>query len=239
MAGVPLIFPARGAVVAVSAGSLMCPPGWIGIVALGDAAISTVPTDRLQQSVRAALAALPLPAVTDPARLAAVLPVEDVLGPATLAYCDERYFPPQRPGVTEKVPGGHRELADFLASVPASDAEECGLAEITSSAFVVRAGGRVVAAAGYRHWPAQVAQVSVVTTPDRRGRGLARLAAGAAVADSLTNRLLPQWRARSEASRRVARALGFRELGTQVSVRVGTTRPSAGADIGKVGPPVD
>ncbi|NEC07096.1 GNAT family N-acetyltransferase, partial [Streptomyces sp. SID7909] len=31
---------------------------------------------------------------------------------------------------------------------------------------------------------------------------------------------LPQWRARPEASRRVARALGYRELGSQLSVRL-------------------
>jgi hypothetical protein len=31
---------------------------------------------------------------------------------------------------------------------------------------------------------------------------------------------LPQWRARPPASRRVARSLGFRELGFQVSIRL-------------------
>ncbi len=63
--------------------------------------------------------------------------------------------------------------------------------------------------------------MSVLTAADARGRGLARAVAAAAVADALGNGLLPQWRARPEASLRVARALGFRELGTQLSVRLG------------------
>ncbi|MFB9852823.1 GNAT family N-acetyltransferase [Micromonospora andamanensis] len=58
----------------------------------------------------------------------------------------------------------------------------------------------------------------MLTAPSRRGRGLARTVAAAATADSLAEGLLPQWRARPAASRRVARALGFRELGAQLSV---------------------
>ncbi|WP_341715997.1 GNAT family N-acetyltransferase [Micromonospora sp. FIMYZ51] len=222
LAGVPMIFPARGVAVAVSARSLLCPPDWVGIVALGDAAISTVPVDGFAQVVRKALDNLPVTAMTDPERLAALLPVEEVLGPATLAYCDEHGFRPYAKGMPpERLPGGHPDLADLLASVPTDEADECGLAEITSPAFVIRAGTRVVAAAGYRHWPGQVAHLSVLTAPDQRRRGLARVVASAAVAESLTNRMLPQWRARPEPSRRVARALGFRELGAQLSVRLG------------------
>ncbi|MDP9793692.1 RimJ/RimL family protein N-acetyltransferase [Catenuloplanes nepalensis] len=60
----------------------------------------------------------------------------------------------------------------------------------------------------------------MLIAPAERGRGLARAVATAAVADALRSRLLPQWRARPKASRRVARALGFRELGSQLSVRL-------------------
>jgi hypothetical protein len=37
---------------------------------------------------------------------------------------------------------------------------------------------------------------------------------------------LPQWRARPQPSRRVALALGFRELGSQVSIRLAAAVPS-------------
>lgn len=220
LAGVPMDFPGEGAAVAVSATSLLCPPGWVGIVALGSVAISTVPVDDLAGVVQEALDILPVAALNDPDRLRAVLPVVEVLGPATLAYCDERDFQPDKQGTTEEIPVDDTDLAAFLASVPIDEAEECGLAGITSPAFIVREGTRVVTAAGYRRWPGQVAHVCVLTAPRQRRRGLARLVASAAVADGLANGLLPQWRARPEPSRRLAQALGFRELGAQLSVRV-------------------
>jgi predicted GNAT family acetyltransferase len=65
-----------------------------------------------------------------------------------------------------------------------------------------------------------VAQLSVLCGDRRRGRGLAGVVAAAAVAEALGEGLLPQWRARPPASRRVARRLGFRELGTQLSLRL-------------------
>jgi RimJ/RimL family protein N-acetyltransferase len=146
--------------------------------------------------------------------------VVEVLGPATLAYLDGRdHRPAGATAAVEEIAGNHADLAAFLASVPTDEAAESGLAGISSSAFVVRSGTRVVAASGYRRWPGEVAHLGVLTAPDHRGRGFARAVASAAVADGLANRLLPQWRARIEPSRRVARALGFRQLGSQLSAR--------------------
>ncbi|MET9675820.1 GNAT family N-acetyltransferase [Streptomyces sp. NPDC006482] len=62
---------------------------------------------------------------------------------------------------------------------------------------------------------------ALVTAPAARGRGLARRVASAAVAHALADRRLPQWRARPPASRRVAAALGFEELGAQLSLDMG------------------
>jgi hypothetical protein len=220
LAGVPVTFPAQGADVVVSARSLLCPPGWIGIVALGDAAIITVPVDGIAEIVRKRLGGLPIAAMTHPDLVRRALPVAEMLGPATLAYCDRRGFQSTDPDAVEVIPAVHADLATLLASVPSDDADECGLAEITSPAFVVRRGTHVVAAAGYRRWPGQAAHIGVLTAPQLRARGLARVVAGAAVADAFANDLLPQWRARPEPSRRVARALGFHELGAQLSIRV-------------------
>lgn len=222
MASVPMAFPAGGGVeVAVSARSWLCPPGWVGIVALGDAAIVTVPAEGSAGIVRTALQRLPVEVLTDSHRLRAVLPVAEVLGPASLAYLDERDFRPAGLESVDVAPGEQADLATLLASVTTDDAHESGLAGITSQAFMVRHGNQVVAAAGYRHWPGLVAHMCVLTTPNQRGRGLARAVASASVADSLANQLLPQWRARPDSSRRVARALGFRQLGSQLSIRIG------------------
>ena len=100
------------------------------------------------------------------------------------------------------------------------EVEESGLGEITSPAFAVREHGRIAAVAGYRDWPGQVAHLSVLTAAPARGRGLARVTASAAIAHALHRGKLPQWRARPPASRHVARALGFRELGSQASIRL-------------------
>jgi hypothetical protein len=217
LAGVPVAFPSSGITAVTSARSLLCPPGWAGLVVLGDAGIATVPVD----GAGAALAELPVAAATDAGLVRARLAPVETLGPATLAYLDRPAFVPAgRPGLAERLPAGHDEVGRLVASVSAEDAGECGLEEITSPAFVVRERGVVVAAAGYRGWPASVAHLSVLTADRCRGRGLAGLVAAAAVADALDHGLLPQWRARPAASRQVARRLGFRELGAQLSLRL-------------------
>uniref|UniRef100_UPI003BAB0039 GNAT family N-acetyltransferase n=1 Tax=Streptomyces sp. NBC_01001 TaxID=2903713 RepID=UPI003BAB0039 len=100
------------------------------------------------------------------------------------------------------------------------DAGEAALDEITSPAFVVREQGQVVAAAGYRAWPSRTAHIGVLTAPAVRGQGLARVTGSATVAHALAAGLLPQWRARPPASRRVAASLGFEELGFQLSIEI-------------------
>ena len=219
VAGIPTAFRSPGVEVVTSATSSLSPPGWVGVVLLGDAALVAAPDDRLARTVREALGGLSVAAVTDPAALRARLPVRDVLGPASLAYCDATRFRPAV-GATETIPGDHPALRALVAAVPAADAGEASLDEITSPAFVVRIGTEVVAAAGYRVWPGDGAHLSVLTALRHRGQGFARMAAAAAVADALAADLLPQWRARPMASRRVAQALGFCEFGSQISVRL-------------------
>ncbi|MEU8320757.1 GNAT family N-acetyltransferase [Nonomuraea sp. NPDC048881] len=214
----------------VSSGSGLCPPGWTGIVVLDGGALVTVPDAGLVEPLRDALRGalvedgVDLPRVTErlSGRLQEGLGAREVLGPATLAYVDADAFVPCHVGAdVEPLTLGDPEVGGLLAAVSEQDADESGLAEVGSAVWVVRAeGGEVVAAAGYRTWLDTAAHLSVLTAEGFRGRGLARAVASAAVADALDAGLLPQWRARPEASRRVARALGFRELGSQVSLRV-------------------
>ncbi|MFF4362089.1 GNAT family N-acetyltransferase [Streptomyces sp. NPDC001604] len=229
LAGVPVPFPPCGGVnVAVSPESGMCPAGWVGVVALGGSAIVTAPSDSAAAIVRDALRELPVQAVVDADSVRAVLPVSRVLGPAVLAYLSPERFRPVPPVASEveQLPAGNRELRLLEEVAGPEDAGEAGLDEITSPAFVVREGGQVVAAAGYRTWLGGTAHISVLTAPRARGRGLARAAGSATVAHALAAGLLPQWRARRTASRRVAAALGFAELGAQLSIEMtGHSRP--------------
>ncbi|MGW1774792.1 GNAT family N-acetyltransferase [Streptomyces sp. NPDC002104] len=222
LARVPVSFaPSGGVEVAVSPGSGLCPAGWVGAVALGGSAIVTVPGEAAAGLVRDALAGLSAEAVVDGGAVRDVLPVARVLGPPALAYVSPDGFRPVAAGVltVERLPAGHPDVRALERAAGAEDAGEAALDELTSPAFLVRDGhGRVVAASGFRTWPGRTAHVSVLTAPAARGRGLARLTGSAAVAHALAAGLLPQWRARTPASRRVAAALGFAELGAQLSI---------------------
>jgi hypothetical protein len=57
LAGARVAFTGSGIDVGVSARSLLCPAGWVGIVELGNAAIATAPDDDVAGIVRRALGA--------------------------------------------------------------------------------------------------------------------------------------------------------------------------------------
>ena len=216
--------------ITVSAGSRICPPGWAGIVAIGGAVLATAPDQATALSMHDALARVPPARVTDPAVLRTCLPVLQLLGPASLAYLAPDGLAPaalrSRAAARARGPeaaglgGQDASLRLFLAAADPAERDESGLAGITSPAFAVVRSGRVLSAAGYRRWPNGFAHLCVLTAAGARGRGLARLAGAAAARHALAAGLVPQWRARLESSRAVARALGFTDLGFQVSLRV-------------------
>jgi RimJ/RimL family protein N-acetyltransferase len=213
--------------VTASPRSYLCPPGWVGIVVLGGAALATAPDHKTARRAGQALSGLPAASLADTGVLSSRLPVAEILGPAALAYLNPAEFRPQ-PGDAHTTPVGLDDpgFRQFLLAADTDDVEESGIQEITTPAFAVRERGQVIAAAGYRDWPCGTAHLSVLTAPAARGRGLARAAASAAVAHAIKEGRLPQWRARGRASRRVARALGFRELGFQVSIRLAAAASS-------------
>ncbi|MFC8516432.1 GNAT family N-acetyltransferase [Streptomyces sp. NPDC057257] len=223
LAGVPVSFASAGGVnVVVSPKSALCPPGWLGAVALGGSALMTVPNERAALIVSDALARLSVEVLMDGESVREVLPVARMLGPATLAYVSAEGFRRAGTGAVTvaQLPADHPDLRRLEETAGQQDAGEAALDEITSPAFVVHEQGRAIAAAGYRTWPSRTAHICVLTAPRARGRGLARVAGSAAVSHALGAGLLPQWRARPLASRRVAAALGFTELGSQLSLEL-------------------
>jgi hypothetical protein len=208
-------FPARGSVVAVSNASRICPPGWAGVVGLDAGLVATVPHAGLVASVTRVLEGC------DWEELALDLRAQEVLGPAQLAYADRGAFvasPVHTP--VEMIHTGSVRVERFVSSAPESDAQEAGVASCTSPMFCVIDGDQVVAAAGYRVWCEELAHMSVLVAPDRRGVGLARGIASAATEHALANGLLAQWRAVPPASQAVAAALGYEPMGHQISLRV-------------------
>lgn len=188
LAAVPVSFSsATGVSVVVSPRALICPPGWMGVVALQGEAIVTAPSSGAAVAIRAAVARLSADGLVDPDLLGRALPLAEVLGPAALAYVDGDGFRPVSAGslAVERLAVEDSELRQLLMVAGDQDAAESGLDEITSPAFVIRDGGKVIAAAGYRVWPSRTAHLCVLTAPDRRGQGLARVAGSAAVAHAL------------------------------------------------------
>lgn len=207
--------------VTVTPHSRLCPPHWVGIVVIADAVIATAPTTDAANTVQQALGALPAASLTDPQMLSARLQLLQMLGPARLVYLDPGEFRPHHGPIAVGQLHLHDEgLRQFVATSDAEDVNESGIERITSPAFTVREHGTITSAAGYRDWPGEVVHLSVLTSATARGRGLARMVTSAAVAHAIQHGKLAQWRARPEASRRVARAPGFRELGSQVSIRI-------------------
>lgn len=220
LAGVPVGF-APLLRVAVSPHSRLCPPGWAGVVVLAGAAVATAPDAGTAQTLQRVLGAVPASALTDPVVLTGELGVAEMLGPATLAYADSADFRPA-PGLlsAESLDVSDPAFGSFLSAAESDDLGESGIGNITSPAFVIREQDQVIAAAGYRDWPGQVAHLSVLTARHARSRGLGGVTASAAVTHALQKNKLPQWRARPLASQRTADRLGFHELGSQVSIRL-------------------
>ncbi|CAM3142459.1 GNAT family N-acetyltransferase [Stackebrandtia soli] len=205
--------------IAVAPDSKLSPAGWIGVVALGDAAIVTVRSERAERLVRKHLGTTPVGAVIDATVIQRLLPVMNVLGPATLAYADESGFRTSATGTSpvEQLASDHPDLAHPEALAGEADAAEAGLTACDSPVFAIRADDLIVAAAGYHTWPRRTAHIGVLTAPHWRNKGLAKAVGAAATAHALANGFLPQWRARVLPSQRAARTLGFRTLGTQLS----------------------
>jgi GNAT superfamily N-acetyltransferase len=192
---------------------------WIGVVALGDSTCVSVPPTAsawLQVLQRRDLDA----DLTDPATVARIIgPVEEVLGPATLAFLGPTAVDLGVDPRVTSVPAGHESLQQLAAACDPHDAQESGILAVDSSAAVWLVADQAVAASGYQVWHGQLGHLSVLVDPAFRGRGLGTAVAARAVGQVLEAGLVPQWRARSTllASRQIARTLGFVELGRQVT----------------------
>jgi GNAT superfamily N-acetyltransferase len=196
--------------------------GWVWVVALGDSTCVSLPPSALarvhdldQRDLDADL--------TDPATAARVIgPVEEIVGPATLAFLDPTAVGIRYDPRVSLVPAGHQSVRHLAAACGPEDAEESGILAVESPVAVWQVAGRVVAASGYQAWHGHLGHLSVVVAPTFRGRGLGKAVAARAVDQVVQAGLVPQWRARSSlvASRQTARSLGFVELGRQATYRL-------------------
>ena len=148
--------------------------------------------------------------------------VLDVRGPAQLAYADAHSFVPAPAGERiEALAAADPAARASVADVPTVDADEAGVHLCPSPLFCIRAGDRVVAAAGFRTWCGTLAHMAVLVAPGHRGAGRARAVGRPARSMRSIAVSSRQWRAVSPASQAVGAALGFEALGRQVSLELG------------------
>jgi GNAT superfamily N-acetyltransferase len=196
----------------------LCPRGWTGIVRLGDA-YAIEPGDAAPDTI-AALLALDDPA--DPEQVLGAVTVHDTLGPGELAYRPAAAAPLPRVTVGDGLTLGIEpvgRLERFLAALPDEDVRESSVGDM-DEAVVLRLEGTPVAAAGHLRWPADIAHIGILVAPAHRGRGHGRSAGAAAVQRAEAQGSSAQWRAATDnlGSRGLAAALGFVEVGRQLSV---------------------
>lgn len=141
-----------------------------------------------------------------------------VVGQAVLAYTD-RYA--TLPGLREvPVDDDPATAVELEKRCPPDDVSEVGLAEFRRIFVTLDDRERPTAGAGYDEWQGILGHLGVLTPPEHRRSGRGTLAAALALNDALDVGLVPQWRARVDnvASRRLARRLGFTEVGAQTTV---------------------
>lgn len=220
IAAAPIHFPDQGINLVVSPASGLCPAGWIGLVVLGDAAIGTAPDQARVEAMSARLAGNSPARLYEPAFAATAFGGTEMIGPVTLAYLATEGFRPCPGPVVEELPADHDDMRTLELLCSAEERAEVSIDQLTSPAFAIRDGREIIAAAGYVRWPRDTAHMAILTAPQARGRGLAKVAASSAIAHAFDRGVVPQWRARVPASLRVAAALGFTEVGVQIRARL-------------------
>lgn len=141
-----------------------------------------------------------------------------VVGQAALAYTD-RYA--ALDGLREvPVADDPAAAVELEKSCPPDDVSEVGLAELSRIFVTLDDRDAPTAGAGYDEWQGILGHLGVLTPPEHRRTGRGTVAAALALNDALDGGLVPQWRSRVDniGSRRLARRLGFTEVGAQTTV---------------------
>jgi len=147
------------------------------------------------------------------------------VGMATLsfAHASETSLRLPRAGDVSEATTGEAE--QVLAACTTYERQESGLDEMPAFCFVAHArDGAPAAVAGYEIWAGRLAHLGVLVHPRYRRQGFASAAAAAAANAGLNERLLPQWRCRSDnlPSHALSERLGFVTLGRQLAIRLQT-----------------
>jgi GNAT superfamily N-acetyltransferase len=182
------------------------------------------------------LAGRPPDAVFEPAALVAVFgdAVEGVVGPAYVGYAADADAAPAAGGVEVRLleAGDGRPAAPALrvlrAGCPPDEWEHSGIDPTRPPVFGAFVDGELVAAGKLQDLDGALVHVGVITHPAHRGRGHGRRVVGAMTTHALRAGLVPQYRTllANAPALAVARALGYREYGRTLAVRLAAWSPT-------------
>ncbi|MFZ2177809.1 MAG: GNAT family N-acetyltransferase [Rhodococcus sp. (in: high G+C Gram-positive bacteria)] len=142
-------------------------------------------------------------------------------GPVVLAYGTE-----YREASTQPLVAHDLEQVRSLESLcPPDDVAEANLGGRARWFTSLDDAHEPLSAAGYSEFQGFLADLGVLTAPAVRRRGFGAAIAGIATDDALDSGLIAQWRSPRDnrASRALSRHIGYRELGTHITVALSRT----------------
>ena len=190
----------------------------------GPAVLLYCPAELIER-VRMAVAEADPDAVFRPAGLRRLAGLDDavVLGPSRHGFVDAAHFRPVAGAAASRLAPDDPALGELRRACGEGDWAESGFAGVGDDPlYGVKEDRRLVVAGNMTPYRAKPADVGVLTHPDHRGRGLARLLASEMVAEALPVVGLVRYRAllANVASLSVAAGLGFVPRGENLALRL-------------------
>jgi GNAT superfamily N-acetyltransferase len=148
--------------------------------------------------------------------------LERVIGPAFIGYADAATFQGCDDAGARLLEDSDAQAMRDLRAACADEEWEHGGAAPRATAVGIFESGELAALASYQRWGDWIAHVSIVTHPQRRGRGLGRRAVSAITRLALRGGLVAQYRTLVEnrPSLALAERLGFRRYALTLALRI-------------------
>ncbi len=151
-----------------------------------------------------------------------VISGDKVTGPAWVGFADKGGVKPVKSEariLTPKDEAAMRELAEGCGETAWKQSK---IAVDRQTNFGLFAGGKLVAASGYLNLAGTLAYIGVITHPDHRGKGHARMVASASMSHALEVGLLPMWRTLDAhaSAVKLAGTLGFEKYASTLDVQL-------------------
>ncbi len=145
--------PGTTRVVAIPA-SRIAPPGWCGVVALGDACLIVTPDEDTASRIGDFVQAVPAGRVPDIGWFQ--IGARVLLGPAALYFTLTHPRIPTAGITVERVAAGGRQVVELIGRASPDEAQEADIEEAMVT-FAAMVAGEAAAVVGYRIWPGSIA----------------------------------------------------------------------------------